>query len=55
MYKLDTSGYTRVPATKIRNTKETERFHLLEVEEFHTYYIGKAGVWVRDASDSTQT
>jgi hypothetical protein len=55
VYKLDASGYTRISATKVRNTTEAEPFHVLVVEEFHTYYIGKAGVWVHDASDSIQT
>jgi hypothetical protein len=54
VYRIDGSGYTRIAITKIRNTTETEPFHLLEVDEFRTYYIGKAGVWVHDVSDLIQ-
>ena len=55
VYKIDTKEYTRLAAGKVRNTTEIERFHLLEVDEFQTYYIGTAGVWVHDASDLIKT
>lgn len=47
---IGTSDYAETMVSRIKHTSESERFYLLEVDESHTYYIGKAGLWVHDAS-----
>ncbi|MFZ6757920.1 polymorphic toxin-type HINT domain-containing protein [Undibacterium sp. Ji50W] len=40
---------------KVKHTEETARVYHIEVDEFHTYFVGKSGVWVHDESNATRS
>jgi hypothetical protein len=39
---------------KVKHTEETTRVYNIKVDEFHTYYVEKLGVWVDDECNDRQ-
>jgi hypothetical protein len=48
---VGTSNYAAMMVGKPKCMTETNRIYQLEVDEFHTYYIGVSGLWVHDATE----
>jgi hypothetical protein len=47
---LELSDGRNAQITSVRDTGETQRVFNFEVDGFHTYYVGKLGVWVHNAN-----
>lgn len=45
---LETAGFGNLMVTKVKQTGETARVYNIEVNEYHTYYVEKLGVWVHN-------
>ncbi len=46
-------NFGNVIVTKVQDIDETARAYDIEVHEFHTYFVGKFGVWVHNKSTQT--
>jgi hypothetical protein len=51
IHVLDSYNFANLVTKRDRKpTEEKTRVYNLEVDEFHTYYVGKLGVWVHNTS-----
>ncbi|VEG13176.1 polymorphic toxin-type HINT domain-containing protein [Moraxella cuniculi] len=50
MILIDKHGFANVTIISQRKLANTETVYNFEVQDFHTYHIGKCGVWVHNAN-----
>ncbi|MFZ6745459.1 polymorphic toxin-type HINT domain-containing protein [Undibacterium sp. JH2W] len=45
---LEAANFGNLLVTKVKQTGESARVYNIEVDEYHTYYVEKLGVWVHN-------